>query len=376
MKRNKYASLNGFTIVELLIVIVVIAILAAITIVSYSGISSRAKAGAAQSGAESAAKKVITYATTNSEQLPSDLQTAGINTSTGTLFEYSKNTSVSPQTFCITATVSGTSYYIDNTTHTSPTSGLCPGHSGGGPAVIADGSSIQTITSSNCPTTRTRGVDARDNHTYWIQKMADGKCWMLTNLGYAGGGTNTYGDVMSTSILQNGTGAGAGTYTDPQYYVVPSTTNYTTEPTAPSTTTDGGATNSQYGYLYNWCAAMGAQATSACANATTPAPNPALSICPAGWRLPTGNGGEFAALNTAVNSGSGSSDAGLRSAWLGQRAGGWNHGFDTPASYGYYWSSTQNSNVYGYDFYFANGYANPAYSNYKNYGMAVRCVAN
>ena len=39
---------NGFTIVELLIVVVVIAILAAITIVSYNGISNRAKSSAVQ----------------------------------------------------------------------------------------------------------------------------------------------------------------------------------------------------------------------------------------------------------------------------------------------------------------------------------------
>ena len=50
--RNK-----GFTIVELLIVIVVIAILAAISIVAYNGIQNRGKAAAAQSAANSITKK-------------------------------------------------------------------------------------------------------------------------------------------------------------------------------------------------------------------------------------------------------------------------------------------------------------------------------
>ena len=50
-------KLRGFTIVELLIVIVVIAILASISIVSYNGIQNRAKATAAASTAKNVATK-------------------------------------------------------------------------------------------------------------------------------------------------------------------------------------------------------------------------------------------------------------------------------------------------------------------------------
>ncbi len=52
---------QGFTIVELLIVVVVIAILAAITIVSYNGITNRANASAAKSSAASVQKKAEAY---------------------------------------------------------------------------------------------------------------------------------------------------------------------------------------------------------------------------------------------------------------------------------------------------------------------------
>jgi type IV pilus assembly protein PilA len=52
---------NGFTIVELLIVIVVIGILAAIIITAYNGVQSRAKLSSAQSTAENAVKRAENY---------------------------------------------------------------------------------------------------------------------------------------------------------------------------------------------------------------------------------------------------------------------------------------------------------------------------
>lgn len=57
----KYKTQNGFTIVELLIVVVVIAILAAITIVSYNGITQQAKTSSAQSTASTFQKKAELY---------------------------------------------------------------------------------------------------------------------------------------------------------------------------------------------------------------------------------------------------------------------------------------------------------------------------
>jgi len=59
----------GFTIVELLIVVVVIAILASITIVSYNGIQSRAAVSAKQANADSIIKKIALVASTTSIQL-------------------------------------------------------------------------------------------------------------------------------------------------------------------------------------------------------------------------------------------------------------------------------------------------------------------
>jgi prepilin-type N-terminal cleavage/methylation domain-containing protein len=61
MNINKKIDSRGFTIVELLIVIVVIAILAAITIVAYNGIQQRSHTTASKTAAENLAKKYESY---------------------------------------------------------------------------------------------------------------------------------------------------------------------------------------------------------------------------------------------------------------------------------------------------------------------------
>ena len=136
---------KGFTIVELLIVIVVIAILAAITIVAYNGITNRAKSSAAQQSVSQASKKILAYAVDNADAFPAaagpsgidQLISLGIITPGTVTYQYSANNTSSPRTFCITATNSDRSFYVSQAA-SSPTAGACPGHGSGGVAAITN----------------------------------------------------------------------------------------------------------------------------------------------------------------------------------------------------------------------------------------------
>ncbi len=72
---------QGFTIVELLIVVVVIAILAAIAVVAYNGVQERARVSRVQSDLKNVAQVLNLYSITNSERYPANttqVQASGI----------------------------------------------------------------------------------------------------------------------------------------------------------------------------------------------------------------------------------------------------------------------------------------------------------
>jgi uncharacterized protein (TIGR02145 family) len=245
---------------------------------------------------------------------------------------------------------------------------------------------IQAVNTANCLVVATAFMDIRDGHYYAVQKLADGKCWMLNNLAYGGNIDNNgveFG-TMNHYTSGNGTSGWTSSATSIAYY---------TDPYADSTANGGGVTQysgtkcavsyrttatsisyTECGFLYNWYAATAGTGTAGMSSG-----NATASICPVGWRLPTGGGsGDFSALYTALGSNR-NNLVGTSSAWRGVYSGNFYpaSGLAYQGGDGDYWSSTVYSAAYARALYFGSSVVSPGDSNGNKYnGSAVRCVAN
>lgn len=127
--KNISAKDRGFTIVELLVVIVVIGILAAITIVSYSGVTSKANKASAQSAANNLASKIevyfadgptssypITFAALNEEGSTTTYYTTGVSyAGMGSVITSNYGVGTNPATATMPSDPSGVLYVVCGT---------------------------------------------------------------------------------------------------------------------------------------------------------------------------------------------------------------------------------------------------------------------
>lgn len=113
---------QGFTIVELLVVITVIGILSVITVVSYTGITQQANVARMQVELESAYKKLNMFYTEN-DTYPVDLSAAKdaklIPTDSKTNEIYVADNSVNPAYYCYSFTTGTETYAIDSSSSVS-----------------------------------------------------------------------------------------------------------------------------------------------------------------------------------------------------------------------------------------------------------------
>lgn len=173
----KKSYTSAFTIVELLIVIVVIGILAAISIVAYNGVQRSAIEVALKTELRQASA-TLEVSKLSDNNYPASLSDVGIENTNITEFQYTRDEV--NKAYCLTAVAidqPGMSpYYVSNTNQT-PMQGLCPGHN-----------------DPNEQVTAATALAVGRNHACAI---AGGKayCW----------GDNTYGQLGNNSTTNSST---------------------------------------------------------------------------------------------------------------------------------------------------------------------------
>ena len=205
--------------------------------------------------------------------------------------------------------------------------------------------------------------DIRDSKPYTIRKLADGNCWMTTNLNYA----------LSTG------GTYIGSKNDGSTFEWTPTSCSTNGACALNNNTVAGSGM----WYYNWYAATAGEGKASDINIDVDG-----SICPAGWRIPPNYSvqtnlsfGELTNVYGATTGGGATSGrAGVLLTYplnFTKSRCRYNGGDPDSGTHGYYQSSTATSQTArSYYLYISqNNNTYPQETNYKSYGFNIRCVA-
>lgn len=252
-------------------------------------------------------------------------------------------------------------------------------------------------------------TDLRDNDTYAVAKLADGKCWMTENLRLADKDSNGDDIILSSTNTHNPslpltntwwfssendndaiptsshlsaatnpiTTAWCANYSSICYDQSMLATNNTTlfiDNTSSNYDIAGNVYN--YGNYYNWYSATAGHGKYGGSAGYIVLGD----ICPAGWHLPIGQAsGEFGTLNTRVNSGLTNTSVGLRTypnnfVYSGFLSGS---AIKERSLFGGYWTASVFDMSAASTLGFQSTYVRPGTNfNSKRYGIPVRCLAD
>ena len=244
---------------------------------------------------------------------------------------------------------------------------------------------LQNVTLADCTTTARTAHDSRDETAYTIQRLADGKCWMLDNLSL-GSTESILLKTTDTNIARDYT---LSAHYEPiytydssagySYYVwqaIPVARIYVTDKDKTLPYGDG---NGRTGVYYNLCAA------SAGTNCSTTVNNMSYDICPKGWRIPTAGAStstteDWNALDAAYNRAQPTLRNALHLTAAGQIMDGASGKPYNQNSQGNYWASSRYSSSSNYYINFSHNYQNNGimYTGASGMSLArgnsVRCV--
>ena len=239
---------------------------------------------------------------------------------------------------------------------------------------------MQNLSASSCTHAPSAVKDSRDNEVYYIQRLADGKCWMLENLRLASGTLTSSNSNVSSSFTLPTSGTtcfattancdSSGNSTHTGYTVAAINTSYKT-----TTKTGYGPGRNYVGVYYNYCAAS---AGTICAKSNSS--NASYDVCLAGWKMPAGGsgsgvgnaaGGYYYLYDTSYKANQEAFRYALSTPLSGYFGSGSAYG---QGAHGGFWSATKYSSSGMYVLYTYSSDVSPTGTNNRYFGSSVRCI--